>query len=343
MNERKDWIDSLKGVSILFIMLIHLENYTKIFNDYNFILCFINRGNLGVELTYLLNSYLLINKYEKQRLDNCIDMGGVLMNSIIRIIPLYYLALFIFIIFAFKGIIADSPSFINIISHFTLISFVNPIWWGTFAGSGYMGVLVLCWILLPLYYRFTKDFSSSLFGMVIVLILSEIAMFIFGRICLISDESLCRTWINYIFRGFESFSVGVFIYFFRKKISLNKHLEKKDFIYILILNIFYLVLLCYMNVYLNVIYLIAIIPFVILISYYPTKVIVNPITKFLGKYIFGIYFSHILLYFALKNVINNSVILWLVDIFLSIFCAWVFCNTYEKIMVKHLRKLMRLR
>ena len=63
------WIDALKGISILIICFIHLENWTSLFIDKQFIHRVISFGTLGVELTFICNGILLCSKYNA--LDDC--------------------------------------------------------------------------------------------------------------------------------------------------------------------------------------------------------------------------------------------------------------------------------
>ena len=102
-------------------------------------------------------------------------------------------------------------------------------------------------------------------------------------------------------------------------------------------------MLCFFDVQLNFFYLIAVIPFIVILNYFPVKVFVNLIVGVLGKYSFGLYFSHILLYFVLCKYISNVVLLWAADIILSFFTAWLLCNVYEKNAVKLLKRLVRVK
>ena len=338
MREYYEWIDSVKGWAILLIMCIHLENWTGLFENNLLILKIIHKGTLGVELTYLVNAFLLAHKYAGMR-----GGGGVFLNSTIRILPMYFLALGIFVAYSCLFLISDTPTVLNVLSHFILVSFVNPYWWATFPGTGYMGVLILCWLILPLYMRYVDSFGKAIQAMCFTLIASVLVSAIVGKHSFISDTSLWGDWISYIFRGFESFSVGVLLYYFFQKIDLKDFITKKDAIFFVSLDLFYLFMLCFFDVQLNFFYLIAVIPFIVILNYFPVKVFVNLIVGVLGKYSFGLYFSHILLYFVLCKYISNVVLLWAADIILSFFTAWLLCNVYEKNAVKLLKRLVRVK
>lgn len=74
MKTRIAWIDVLKGLSILGIVCIHLENWTELFISYPFAHSILMRGNLGVEVTYLCNAYLLTAKVNSS--DSSFERGG---------------------------------------------------------------------------------------------------------------------------------------------------------------------------------------------------------------------------------------------------------------------------
>lgn len=100
MKEHYKWIDSVKGWAILLIMCIHLENWTGLFENNSLILKIIHKGTFGVELTYLVNAFLLAYKYANKQRTTIQWGGGVLLNSIIRILPMYFLALGIFVAYS---------------------------------------------------------------------------------------------------------------------------------------------------------------------------------------------------------------------------------------------------
>lgn len=179
--------------------------------------------------------------------------------------------------------------------------------------------------------------------MCFTLIASVVVSAIVGNRSFISNTSLWADWISYIFRGFESFSVGGFLYYLLQKIDLNNYITKKEAISLIVLDLFYLFMLAFLNVQLNFLYLVAVIPFIFILNYFPIKVLVNPVVGFLGRYIFGLYFAHILLYFVLNKYISNAVVLWFVDIILSLFTAVFLCNVYERNAVKLLKGLVRIK
>lgn len=62
-NMRIQWIDAVKGFSILFIFFLHMENWTNLFIKYKLIHALICKGILGVEFTYICNAFLMCKKY----------------------------------------------------------------------------------------------------------------------------------------------------------------------------------------------------------------------------------------------------------------------------------------
>lgn len=76
MKKRILWIDAVKGIAIFMIFAVHMENWLQLFANYEFIQRIIYKGILGVEITYIVNSYLLCAKCEKIGVNNITTIWG---------------------------------------------------------------------------------------------------------------------------------------------------------------------------------------------------------------------------------------------------------------------------
>lgn len=89
----------------------------------------------------------------------------------------------------------------------------------------------------------------------------------------------------------------------------------------------------------NFLFFAEILCLVIALEIYPIKVLCNPVFSFLGKQIFGIYIWHILLYFLLRNFIQNVFLIWCLVIGGAVLLA-IFSSVFiEKPVVAGLKKL----
>ena len=93
-NTHNNALDGLRGYAIIIVLLSHLSDYHKIFH-------FTGIGKMGVFLFFVLSSYLLdyqiINflKYKNENLYNLKFWINYFLRRFLRILPLYFLVLFI--------------------------------------------------------------------------------------------------------------------------------------------------------------------------------------------------------------------------------------------------------
>lgn len=259
------------------------------------------------------------------------------MNSIFRIIPLYFLGLIAFLILNAFDFVSADYSLLNVLSHFLFLSVLNPYWWSSFPGSGYVAVLVLLWLLFPFYERKIHGFEDAAVGFFLTVCGSFCLNFILCHVPFITDRNLLGDWLSYIFRGIQSAAFGVMIFYVPE---LGKCLKrKKIFAYALCA---FSILMAYLLVRcdaVNLLFFFVIGCFIVALQVYPIFLFCNPIFTFLGKYIFGIYIWHIVLYFLIRHFIENEVPLLLSVSACAVVLAVISTMFIERPAVRFLKKL----
>ena len=336
MKKRILWIDAVKGIAILMIFAVHIENWLQLFANYEFIQRIIYKGILGVEITYIVNSYLLCAKCEKIGVNNITTIwGGVLKYSCIRVLPLYWLALIIFIIYNQLGLLNENCSFVNVVSHFFLFQWIRPLWFNTFPGTGYMGILSLMWILFPFYKRIIHSFETALLGFAVVISITTIFGLALIHVLNIGDSVI--NYILYICRGLQSFSLGVLLFYIKQISFSNRKIVACS---LQIISFICCLLLLLNNCGYMVLYTLFIIFIILSLDLYPVKIVVNPVFCFLGKHIFGIYLCHILLYLGLSKFILNPYSLIVIVFCLSILLSVLLEKCLEKPLIKRIKGMI---
>src|SRR5689334_6534761 len=101
-------LDGLRGLSILMIIGYHVFNFLPFF-DY---------GWLGVDLFFVLSGYLITTILLAER-DKKLGIGNFYIRRVLRIFPIYYLTLRLFVILI--------PSFFHLPGH---VAYYNENhWW----------------------------------------------------------------------------------------------------------------------------------------------------------------------------------------------------------------------
>lgn len=216
-DSRISLFDSVKGIAMVGIVFIHLAQYNSLFpvNSRGYVIS--TAGLLGVELTYMINAYLYTASYNRRVIENQESSLKFLGRMILRLIPVYYFALIVYVISTYVafGTLGDSIS--NVVSHFLLLNGLKLEWWAGFmGGTGYIGILVLMWGIFSVYLKYVHSMKSSIWGAVIFCTITysiyAILLF-FNSECCINSMEQWDSWLWYINRGCYSFALGSVLYF----------------------------------------------------------------------------------------------------------------------------------
>ena len=116
MNTRNNWIDGMKGIAIIGVVMIHSGG--TILGPVGAL------GQYGVQIFFLISSYLCfvsMDRAFKHRMDIRTVLWWIL-RKFIRLIPLYYLSIILYVCWGNEGIWLGCENGItmwNVLSHFT--------------------------------------------------------------------------------------------------------------------------------------------------------------------------------------------------------------------------------
>lgn len=298
-SRRDPLFDSIKGIAILGIMLVHLGQWNLNFAEESRFFVARSAGALGVELTFLVNGFFMNKANDEHRF-----RGGYILKSFASLIPIYWFSLLVYGISTYMANGNLECDVINICSHFLFLNGFSPIWWSSYmGGSGYFGVLALMWLSYPLCLKRTKDlktcFFNSLFFMSFGYLLCMALRIVLNNI-LILQTSIIGDWTWYINRGFYSYAFSGLLYYCYKEFDLSEiPLNNRKLIaYIVLIMIS---VLCFLKgSALDGITFLFLWCCVILIAKESRLTFIdNKILSFFGRYITELFVSHILLFYIL--------------------------------------------
>lgn len=325
-NKRLQIYDSIKGIAILGVICCHLQAWFGIPNDTNMLGEVIKNGYWGVELTYLINGTLYAKSYNQKKLDIGFNLTKYVARMIFRIIPIYYFAMVTNAICSFvaKGT-AGAVSIWDIISHFLFCNVLNPYWFNSFfGGSGYIGVLVLMWIIYPLYLEKIDNLKKSVcaifvFWLFLPILQQWIIRFFYLKP--VSNIPLFNNWIVYIIRAIYSFAFGNLLYHLGK-IETNELFKTKyrKLLFCIAILVYLIYKLTLESI--TTFEFLAIWAVLIWINMDNSIFLIdNRIIAFFGKYIFELFINHILLFYILEShfqVFDNKVLDYVLISILSV-------------------------
>lgn len=305
MNRRDSLFDSIKGIAILGIMIVHLAQWNFRLEEGSILYLICSSGALGVELTFLVNGFFLARHYYY---DVNLKTWKYIVSQFLRVIPVYWGGLLCFLISEIVSEEGCKSSTLNILSHFFFFNGVVPKWWNGFmGGTGYFGIIAIMWILFPIFMYKVVESRVAYVRTIVIIVFSHFFMnmiYFVDRLVVEADNAeVVNSWAWYLNRGFLGCGLGISLFFFVKdncplKIS---RLKKKVVVYCLIAFLALSILTSNSSsdgLWFSVVWC-------IIIAFAEGEKIIfidNPIFEFMGKNITELFVLHIVLYYI---VIEN--------------------------------------
>ncbi|MBQ9395802.1 MAG: acyltransferase [Proteobacteria bacterium] len=177
-HSRDNIVDLLKGLAMLGVLWLHIP--TK---GGNYIIAKIGSlGRFGVPLFFLISAILLFYSYDKIQDKSRVSRFQWLLRRVIRLIPLYYLALIIYV--SNGGCVywsgdVQKITFGNIVAHILFMHGLFPCFANSVIGvEWYLGVYAIFIILTPI----VRDNVDTLPRSLSVCLITYILAFLFSYI-----------------------------------------------------------------------------------------------------------------------------------------------------------------
>lgn len=305
-NERNGMFDSIKGIAMIGIMLVHLGGWNSLFISSNILSNISVAGALGVELTLFINGFFYTKSYNNRVKSGNMTNIKFLLKLVLRIMPVYYLALIGYGITTYLSTGTLGVTKVNLLSHFLFLNALQPSWWnGYMGGSGYIGVLVLIWFIYVIVIRKIDRFEDSLMFCIILCIVFYAIMIyatlLNNKFCF-NDPQGFVSWLSYIWRGVVGFSIGnLFYYIYNNKDFINRFSKYKWQISILG-GAFLIEEICRVGRGISSPWFVLIWMAIVIVNIKkPIRILNNRFFAYIGKYSMEVYVLHILLYYVLER------------------------------------------
>lgn len=353
--KRIDVFDSLKGIAIIGVILIHSGNNVP--RNFGLLTeAVISNGNKGVQIFFIISAMLFYRSYV-QYCDsyNNMSVRNVLAwygKRFLRLIPLYWLTNTA--VFLYTGVknmhISGRDVGIYLSNCFFLHGFI-PKYINVIGNNWYIGTLAIYILLVPVICKFVNNIQRAGIWLGVTFFLQQmmertVAELDFGQDMVI--------WQNYwsgfsIFKQMPVLAIGIILYFllfyyevhlliYKKLVSkLGKHGAGVVFycsFLILCVSVYYAVV-TYQSIY---VFALMIGWLMILLFSYPIPLIVNRGYSFIGKYSYGIYLFHLLVLGRINNLIAgftdnlllNVLLATVITLCVCLFASIIATNYFEK-------------
>ena len=244
-HKRLEYIDFLRGIAILLVILSHVSLYIKDIYPILFYLFF--SGQFGVQLFFLITGLLFSIKYYEGNF----DIKSFYIKRLFRIIPLYYIGMLVWIIYIFFFDNKINLDFIYIVQQ---MLFLNSLDRNNFSpailpGGWSISTEMIFYLLFPLIIFF---FKKNMYFLCISIILMSLIIFLtsifFLQPILLKYKFISHVAVNdsfsylycLILNQINAFIIGMLTFALQKKIILKK-------VYFFLFIIFYLISVFFLN------------------------------------------------------------------------------------------------
>jgi len=308
---RFKYVDSLRGIAIILVVLHHTHPYFAGINNYQlpaFFETFLQNGDKGVTLFFLMSAFTLCLSLNAKMNCEAHPLRNYFLRRVFRILPLYY---FMILLILLTGV--QTPTNYSKLANLLFLHGLSPFWINsTIPGGWSVGIEVLFYLIFPFLLLRIRSVWSAINITLIGMLLAKVVTSIMSKHPLINDPIL---WGVFTYENFISqlpvFLIGICLY----HISANKYnnaLNPRRYRTYGLIAAFIVLHLLGGNVFKeHYIFAIAFAFLAFGLSGYPSVLLVNRFTVWIGKLSYSIYLVHLLVAgllqkYHLSHYCNNS-------------------------------------
>lgn len=340
------YIDSIRGIAVLMVILVHTSQHVYLKNST--LLFLTNFGQLGVQLFFVASAYTLCLSSEKRK-DETNHNLKYAIRRYFRIAPAYYSGILIYFIINItvnkivmgNFIIPEKYSFLNVLSNiFFFHGFYEPGNNTIVPGGWSIGTEMAFYVIFPILFKTLLHFVKSSKDIVLFLLFGISFCFISLFLLYLNGIVVTKNYFIYfnLINQLPVFLIGISYYFYREKLKLDWN-HKLD-IYIFLLLTTLTLFIFYKN--LNFLFPISAgFSYVFLIELFKKYQFLNKnilvrigqvsFSMYLLHFIFAVYFTPFL---ASRLNLDNEFMTLLIFYFFSIATTFICALFFEKIIEK---------
>ena len=299
--KKLDYIDALRGLAVLSVLVLHclhglLENFPGSVKN------IVANGGRGVQLFYIVSAFTIFLSYSKRnQFEKFVDLN-FFIRRFFRIAPMYYVAI-IYYLFQNGLWMRNSFGYDVELNHWSIISNlfffhgVYPYWLNTVVPVGWsVSIEVFFYCMIPFLFRRIKTINHAIILFIISLAVGACLSNYILASNIIGDRLNAEIFVFfYLPNHLPVFACGIILYFLicQPRQSLNINPSLLFLVALLFLGDLATEKRLFMATFTNhILFSIAFVLLTYALSKRAFTIVVNPVTRYLGKISYSLYLVH---------------------------------------------------
>jgi peptidoglycan/LPS O-acetylase OafA/YrhL len=301
--QRFAYIDSLRAFAAVLVLIFHcLIRIRGPWASWQKDL--IEQGARGVQLFYVISAFTIFYTLYARKDSDGNGLRNFFIRRFFRIAPLFYCAIFFYLwLYGFgkRWALGDQTHITvgNIISNFFFVNGFSPYWINSIVPVGWsVTVEVTFYCCIPILFAWIKNLHQALVFMCLALLVCLGVGYFLDTHVLIPDP---RLWSEFRFQWFFNqlpvFSLGIVLFFLLNPTLKSDQTNKRKALFWLIPgSLLALIGLAFVHVPIipgHFLYAVAFVALTYGLAFFPSKIVVNPVTAYIGKISYSLYLTHV--------------------------------------------------
>ncbi|MGE5041777.1 MAG: acyltransferase family protein [Candidatus Levyibacteriota bacterium] len=293
--KRYQYIDSLRGIAILLVLVAHSAMFGKTGLPAWFAeTAAVDIGPRGVQLFFVVSAFTLSLSFLERKPQEKHYLRNFYLRRFFRIAPLFYLAIIFYILLDFL-LQHESFSLGNIATTFLFLNGFSPAWINNIVFGGWsIAVEFSFYVLFPLFFFYLRSIKRSLALLFFFMVTMQFLRLFLLTIPAIQNSPDAQT---FTFQFFPSqlpvFLMGITIFrIMHEKITSRSKLEISIFLGLVGFLTIFQTPLSLKIIAGHYLYGLIFALLLLFLSKFPVKFLVNSFTVFMGKISFSVYLWH---------------------------------------------------
>lgn len=314
------YIDSLRGIAILLVILVHAAQHFETLSPAIFFLTY--KGQYGVQLFFITSSLTLFLSFEQRKsLDKANTVKFFLIRRLFRIAPAYYLAIILYSALLLVEPVSGFPNPLRVVDVALSVFFVNGFFPSSInyvpPGGWSVAIEMIFYLLIPFFFARIKSLQTAVFYFMITVALSFV--FNYAGAYLMTnythlDYAYHKTWYFYFWlpNQLPVFMLGVVLFHVLKhKIQISRAVAAMMVLAacVAVISMFYLIRYYQLENFVPEHIVVGILFSLIVFAMSGSRIglLENKLTQHLGKLSFSMYLWHFIVLQCLAYIIRRVV------------------------------------